>query len=101
MLTSVSTATIYPLPLEARTQTASLRGGESFRSWSGSRGWGHTIADTEDKVDLRDMREAAATLGMIVLRMATMKELSLKRKSNEEVRHLLESYNYDEVMNVL
>ncbi|MHA2394972.1 MAG: M28 family peptidase [Promethearchaeota archaeon] len=82
-------------------QTASLRGGESFRRWSGTRGWGHTRADTEDKVDVRDMREAAATLGRIVLRMATMKELSFERKSNEEVRQLLESYNYDEVMNVL
>jgi hypothetical protein len=81
--------------------TASLRGGRGFSSWSGSRGWGHTIADTEDKVDIRDMREASSTLARILLRMATVDELPFQRKSMGEVKEMLQEYGYDEVMGIL
>jgi len=50
--------------------TASLRGSSGFTSWRGTREWGHTEADTEDKVDIRDMREAAANLARILTKMA-------------------------------
>lgn len=81
--------------------TGSLSGGAGFTSWGGSRGWGHTAADTEDKVDIRDMREAAAHLARILLRMATVNALPFERKSKEEIKTMLKEYGYDEVMKVL
>jgi Iap family predicted aminopeptidase len=82
-------------------RTASLRGSSSFTSWRGTRGWGHTKADTEDKVDIRDMREAAANLARILLRMASVDELPFERKSIEEIRSMLKKYGFDDVMEVL
>jgi len=81
--------------------TASLRSGVSFTSWRGTRGWGHTKADTEDKVDIRDMREAAANLARLLIRMATVDELPFERKSKEDVKAMLRKYEYDEVMEIL
>jgi len=81
--------------------TASLRGSSSFTSRRGTRGWGHTRADTEDKVDVRDMREAAANLARILLRMASVDELPFERKSGEEIRTMVQKYGYNEVMEVL
>ena len=78
--------------------TANLRGGSSFRGSTGTRGWGHTKADTEDKVDIRDMREASAVLAWLILRMATADELPFKRKSNEDIKAMLQQHGYDEVM---
>ncbi|MDQ1280100.1 MAG: hypothetical protein QG670_1362 [Thermoproteota archaeon] len=82
-------------------QTASLVGGIGFTASTGTRGWGHTKADTEDKVDVRDMREASANLARVLFRMATIEELPFKRKSNEEIKTMLHRQGYDEVMEVL
>jgi hypothetical protein len=81
--------------------TASLRGGAGFKARSGSRGWGHTKADTIDKVDIRDLRESAAILARILLRMANSEELPFKQKTKGEIKEMLERYGYDEVMKVL
>ncbi len=81
--------------------TASLVGGSSFTGSTGSRGWGHTKADTEDKVDIRDMREASACLARLLLRTAAVEELPFKQKRKEEIREMLRRYGYDEVMRVL
>ncbi len=81
--------------------TASLRGGSSFSGWRGTRGWGHTKADTEDKVDIRDMREASSNLARLLLRLATAEELPFARKSKEEIKDMLTKYKYDEVMEIL
>jgi len=81
--------------------TASLRGGAGFKALSGSRGWGHTKADTIDKVDIRDLRESAANLARILLRMANSEELPFKQKTKGEIKEMLEHYGYDEVMKVL
>jgi hypothetical protein len=81
--------------------TASLRGGSGFRASTGTRGWGHTIADTEDKVDVRDMREAAANLARLLLRVANARELPFAQKSKDEINQMLVHYGYDEVMKVL
>jgi Zn-dependent M28 family amino/carboxypeptidase len=81
--------------------TASLRGGERFTARSGTRGWGHTAADTEDKVDIRDMREAGVNLARLLLRMANADELPFERKSKEEIRAMLQEYGYIKVMEVL
>lgn len=58
----------------------------------------HTKAYTEDKVDFRDMRESAANLARILLRMASVDELPFKRKFVEEMRSMLKKYGLDEVM---
>jgi hypothetical protein len=81
--------------------TASLRGGRSFSGWSGTRGFGHTKADTLDKVDIRDMREAAANLARILLRTANADEIPFKRKEKKEIVKMLEHYGLAEVMNIL
>jgi Zn-dependent M28 family amino/carboxypeptidase len=81
--------------------TASLRGETSFTSWRGRRGWGHTEADTEDKVDIRDMREASVNLARILLRMATVDDLPFERKTKDEIISMLQKYGYIEVMYVL
>jgi hypothetical protein len=81
--------------------TASLRGGAGFRASTGTRGWGHTIADTEDKVDIRDMREAAANLARLLLRVANAEELPFAQKSKDEINQMLAHYGYDEVMKIL
>jgi Iap family predicted aminopeptidase len=81
--------------------TATLRGSESFTSFSGTRGWGHTKADTEDKVDIRDLREASVNLARILLRMSTSKELPFTRKSKDEIKLMLKKYEYDVVMKIL
>jgi aminopeptidase YwaD len=81
--------------------TASLVGGSSFTGSTGSRGWGHTKADTEDKVDIRDMREASANLARLLLRTAAVNELPFRRKGKEDTKEMLKRYGYDEVMEVL
>jgi Zn-dependent M28 family amino/carboxypeptidase len=42
-----------------------------------NRGWGHTSADTLDKIDERELREAAMMAGMIVLRLIFSEEFPL------------------------
>lgn len=81
--------------------TGSLRGGGSFSGWRGTRGFGHTKADTLDKVDIRDMREAAANLARILLRTANAEEIPFQRKSKQEIVEMLEHYGLAEVMNIL
>ncbi len=90
------------MPFSVRgIHTARLKGNNSFSSVRGTRGWGHTKADTEDKVDVRNLREVSAALARILLRLATMEKIPLERKTSDEVRDMLRRYGYDEVMEVL
>ena len=53
-------------------------------------GWAHSAADTLDKLDLRTVREAAATTARILLRMALAPEdLPSQRRSAEQVEQAL------------
>lgn len=81
-------------------ETASFPSGDSFQASSGTRGWGHTAADTEDKVDLRDLQEGAALVSRIITRMAIKEKLPMRRRSVEEVKAMLQRYALDEVMKV-
>jgi Zn-dependent M28 family amino/carboxypeptidase len=81
--------------------TASLRDAATFKASAGTRGWGHTIADTEDKVDIRDMREAAVNLARLMLRLANADDIPFKLKSKDEIKQMLAHYCYDEVMGIL
>ena len=54
------------------------------------RGWAHSAADTLDKLELRPLREAAATTARILLHMALQPEgLPERRRSTAEVRDAL------------
>jgi Zn-dependent M28 family amino/carboxypeptidase len=82
-------------------RTARLIDSQSFQSVKTTRGWGHTKADTEDKVDIRNLREVSAVLARILLRIANIDEIPLKRKTKDEINAMLRKYEYDEVMKIL
>ncbi|MFC7058883.1 M28 family peptidase [Halovenus salina] len=54
-------------------------------SESSGRGWGHTHADTLDKLDSRDLRDLAVLLGEAVARLAD-DEVTVDPKSRDEIR---------------
>ncbi|ESP87464.1 M28 family peptidase [Candidatus Halobonum tyrrellensis] len=53
------------------------------------RGWGHTHADTLDKVDVRDLREHAVVLAEAVYELADA-DREVPRRSREEARDLID-----------
>ena len=65
------------------------------RNLSG-RGYGHTAYDTLDKVNLRDLREAATLAARLALRVANEETWPAARRSNEAVQALFESPEYEE-----
>ena len=69
----------YPFFLEG-VPTAGMSGGR-FATKGG--GYGHTAADTVDKIPLTDLREGAAFAARILLRAANDKHWPLKHKRNK------------------
>lgn len=65
--------------LNSRDSTAGMIG----------RGWGHTEADTLDKVSLRGLQMAAALAARLVLRLSEDEEFPGRQRSLEEVRQQL------------
>jgi len=59
------------------------------------RGWGHTAADTIDKIDIRDLREAAVVLTELVVRLT---HEDVHRKEVDEIREMLREGGYEEGM---
>lgn len=65
------------------------------------RGWGHTAADTLDKIELRELRQAAAATARILLHMAASPEsLPAERTSAESVQEALRAAGLEEPMRV-
>jgi Zn-dependent M28 family amino/carboxypeptidase len=58
------------------------------------RGYGHTRYDTVDKVDLDDLREAAALAARLALRIASEENWPVVRRGEEVVRELLDTPEY-------
>ncbi|MBI3942977.1 MAG: M28 family peptidase [Chloroflexi bacterium] len=58
-----------------------------------SRGWGHTAADTLDKVSEQELRESAMVAARMLLRCANYPEKLGLRRSPEEVRSMLIEQN--------
>jgi aminopeptidase YwaD len=57
---------------------------------AGGGGWGHTAADTLDKLEVRELRQAAAASSRLLLRMAACADTIPKvRRTPEEVKQLL------------
>lgn len=97
----------YPLNLSTRVNTASdhfpylMRGVPtafmgSRRPAAQGRGFGHTRADTLDKVDEVELRESAMLAARLVLRLADVPERIGRRRTEEEMRQLLLDHNLRE-----
>jgi Zn-dependent M28 family amino/carboxypeptidase len=78
--------------------SANLASGSSFEQARTGRGYGHTKWDTIDKVDLRDMQEASATVTRIIWRLANMDDVPFEHKSLDEIRNILKESGYDETL---
>ena len=66
-----------------------------MRDLSG-RGYGHTKYDTLDKVDLRNLQDAAALACRLALRIADTEDWPAERRSSEEVAKLFDKPDYQE-----
>ena len=62
------------------------------------RGYGHTAADTLDKVSRADLREATALVTRSLIRFANDRCWALPRKSRAQIRRLLDRYELLDVM---
>lgn len=62
----------------------------------GGRGYGHTRYDTLDKVDIRNLREAATLAARLALRLATIDEWPVTRRSVESVQEMFNKPEYQE-----
>ncbi|WP_049925137.1 M28 family peptidase [Halopiger goleimassiliensis] len=63
------------------------------------RGWGHTFADTLDKLEKRDLREQAILLTDLVVDLAAA-DRSIEHRSSEEIVADLEAQNLAEGMRI-
>lgn len=68
----------------------------SLKSNTSGRGYGHTMYDTVDKVEMRGMREAADLAARLALRMAIVEQWPVQRRSPEDVKAILDSPDYRE-----
>lgn len=64
------------------------------------RGWGHTAADTLDKMEVRDLREQAVLLTELTVRLADA-EFEVAHKDPEEIAEALEDEDQAEGMKVI
>ncbi len=62
------------------------------------RGFGHTAADTLDKVARADLREAAALLARTIIRFANDRRWALPHKKPAQVKAILDRYQLIEVL---
>jgi hypothetical protein len=101
----------YPLSLSNRVNTASdhfsyfLRGVPSAslvanRPPGQGRGFGHTRADTLDKVDEVELRESAMVAARLLLRLANHGEPIGRRRTTEEVKQILVDHGLEEPLKV-
>ena len=94
----------YPMTVSTRTgaasdhwpfymqgvPTATMGAEPSPRQLIVGRGWGHTTADTMDKVDPRNMQEGAMVLARLVLRLANQEGKIAEHTPLEEIIDRLE-----------
>lgn len=64
------------------------------------RGFGHTKADTVDKVDNRYLKEAAIVLSQSLLRIANEEERMSRRRSREEIKKILQERGMEETLRI-
>jgi aminopeptidase YwaD len=64
----------------------------------GGRGYGHTMYDTVDKVDLRAHRECVANSALAAVRLVNADEWPARRRTEEEIDRLVESRGYKDTV---
>jgi hypothetical protein len=64
------------------------------------RGHGHTRNDTVDKIDLEDLRRAAANFSRFLLRVANADDWPAKKKTNGEIMKFIEEKGYSETIHL-
>ncbi|MFW5948952.1 MAG: M28 family peptidase [Halolamina sp.] len=76
--------------------------GVQFRSVTGNagRGWGHTHADTYDKVDTRDIRNHAMLVADVAVDIAR-ESVTVEHKPESEIARALEAENKAEGMKII
>ena len=72
-------------------------GMESVPRPTGGRGYGHTAYDTLDKVELRQLQDAAYLASMMAMRFASVADWPAKHRTSAEVEELLAMPDYTEV----
>ncbi len=77
--------------------TASGGDPEDLRTRTG-RGYGHTRFDTVDKVELENLRLAAANYSRLLLRIANTDDWPVKRKTAGEIDKFIEEQGYDQTV---
>ena len=65
--------------------------GRVSKKKAGGRGYGHTRYDTLDKVNLTGLREAAVLSARLALRIASMEDWPVSRRSQDEVTAVLDN----------
>ncbi len=64
------------------------------------RGWGHTAADTMDKVDLRKLYGVATVLAMLLIRLANREDRIAGHTSIYEIIERLEKSEMREILEI-
>lgn len=67
---------------------------------SRGRGFGHSAADTVDKIDPRDLREAADVITRVLLRVANDEGWPLRRRTAADIRRMLAEAGILEILRV-
>lgn len=65
------------------------------------RGWGHTSADTPDKITSAQINEGAIISGRMLIRAADHKGLIAKHRTEKEVQNILQKHGMDEVLQIM
>jgi Zn-dependent M28 family amino/carboxypeptidase len=65
---------------------------------SGVRGWGHTAADTPDKVSPANLQAAALHVARIMLHLSSSEDWPARLQTQAEVEAILKDYRLDEVL---
>ncbi len=65
---------------------------------SGVRGWGHTAADTLDKVNPANLQAAAMHIARLMLQLSNVAPWPARRQTEAQVKDILEDYRLGEVL---
>lgn len=71
-------------------------GMQTIQRDTGGRGYGHTAYDTLDKVELADLREAAALAGRLLIRVANVENWPAQRRDEAAVEALFHEAQYQD-----
>jgi len=97
----------YPLDLNQQVVSASdhfpywLRGAPAVSIFAQrppglGRGFGHTVADTLDKVDQIELRESAMVMARVLLRLADHDGAIGRKRTPDQLKQILVSHNLEE-----